>query len=79
MERSLKTSTNKEPIKALFATKKAVELENDLNLLNKEETPEQGSLDYESDKMNESEREEYEDLDESFRKSTKWTDGTVIN
>lgn len=79
MERSLKTSSDKETIRALFATKKAVDSENNLNLMNQENALDQGSLDYDSDRMNESEREECDDMDESLRKSTKWTDGTVIS
>lgn len=78
MERSLIASSNKETIRALFATKKAVDAQNDANFLHRADTPDQGSLDYDSDQMNESEREEYDDLDESLRKSTKWTDGTVL-
>ena len=78
MESSLKKISNKEPIRALFATKKAVGLENNFNLSKNEESPDQASLDHNSNKVNESDREEYDDLDESFRKSTKWTEETVI-
>lgn len=78
MERSFKNSSNKELNRYSFATKTALNAENDSNLLKNEESQNQNSLNYDSDKMNESEREEYYDLDESVRKSTKWTDGTVI-
>jgi hypothetical protein len=79
MERRLKTCSKNQLNRFLFATRKAVDSEKNLNLSNNEDNLKQNSLDYDSDKMNESEREDYDDLDENSKKSTKWTYGTVIN
>ena len=78
MESGLKTCSKTQINRFLFATRKAADSEKNLNLSNSEDNLKQNSLDYDSDKMNESEREDYDDLDENSKKSTKWTYGTVI-
>lgn len=77
MDRSLKIkSKNKETFRALFTTKKEFISDNDSNLFNNDDNNE--SIKYNMDNV-ESEKEYYDELNDSLRKSTKWTDGSVNN
>jgi len=78
MEKSLKSSLkNIETIKTLFAPKKEYITDNDTHLYISEcNNQEQGSCEYNLENLD-IDKEDYDELDESLRKSTKWTDGTV--
>jgi hypothetical protein len=76
MERSLIIKTrNEDNLKTLFVSKKEDSSENFSIIFNKDVINE--SIKYNMDNE-EIEKDHYDELNDSLRKSTKWTDGSVI-